>query len=179
MPYNERAEPENVFVGNLPGFKSIKFHKVNRTFIDHSLESQVVKAQRFTLSEMELALREAQCAGLTIYIHECLRTWDDIQEDKYTLQWLAVKTYPAPLFQHFDIAPGIIMNPTTLKPALKTDFHLDIENFKSLAACWGIEELAKQLGEFIIEAIAARDYDGKPELPNERIDSIDPHPTPA
>jgi hypothetical protein len=177
MPYNTRVEPVEVYLENIPGFNSIKFHKVpGPVFLDHAIKSHAVRTHRYTLTEMEEALRKATGR---VYVYKCMRTYEDVQEDKYTLMWLAVEVPPAQLFSHFDIAAGVVIDSGTMKPMLKADFLLNIEDYKSLASSWGMDELAKQLGEFIIKAIATRDYDGKPELPNECPNSVDSHPTPA
>lgn len=161
MPYNPRVEPVEVFLENIPGFNSIKFHRVSQpAFLDHALDAQAVVTNVFTLTEMEEAIRKAEGR---VYIYLCTQDWEQERDSKYCLRWKVVEEKLAPLFTDLDISTTTELDPANFIPTWPGKFKLQIETLHDLERAWGRDEVVRQLGEYIVQGVEVRNYDGKPE----------------
>jgi len=173
MPYNKNPQVKEVFVENIPGLQGAKFHKVQQPgFMDHALEPRAVKVERLTIEEMEKLFKRQ---GVTIYVHSCFQTWHDEQEGKYTLRHVVIDRNDllAPLLLDFDIE-DVQLSQNTWIPSLPARLTFNTEAIQNLEAMWGRDEVVRQLGEYLIQGLEKRHYDGKPDL-NERADPVDSH----
>jgi hypothetical protein len=122
-------------------------------FFDHSMTSRAVTTQKMTLEEFKKVCK----ANKAVYVYQVL---PDPSPNTCMFRFVALAQKPITQLVDEVVLGKRYFEPDTFKTVMGVTMKIDTDALQDLAAHWGKEEAALQLGQQILDTICVSKCDG-------------------